>query len=178
VTISAAAALFLTLGLGLLAQTEEPSGQEAPKIVQSVAPVQPIPYSHKKHLAMGLKCDFCHTNPDPGTNMTIPQAAKCMTCHADVAKDSPTIQKLARYDESKKPIPWVRIYSVPAEIYWNHRTHLKAGTKCETCHGQVAEMEMMRLATNVTTMQGCVDCHQQHDAPVGCDSCHENSSSQ
>src|SRR5215831_8477610 len=58
-------------------------------------PEQPIPYSHKKHLAMGLKCANCHEMPDPGEMMGIPAVAKCMTCHQTVKKDSPAIQKLA-----------------------------------------------------------------------------------
>ena len=58
-------------------------------------PEQPIPYSHKKHLAMGLKCANCHEMPDPGEMMGIPAATKCMSCHASVKKDSPAIQKLA-----------------------------------------------------------------------------------
>ncbi len=33
---------------------------------------QPIPYSHKQHLAFGLKCQECHTNPEPGKLMTFP----------------------------------------------------------------------------------------------------------
>ena len=41
-------------------------------------PEQPIPYSHKQHVALGLKCKDCHTMPDPGELMTIPAAAKCM----------------------------------------------------------------------------------------------------
>ena len=173
-----AMAIILMFGSGLLAQNADPTGQGPPKPIEVAAPVQPIPYSHKKHLALGLKCDFCHANPAPGINMSFPPTAQCMQCHVEVAKDSPAIMRLAQYDESKKPIPWVRVYAVPAWVYWNHRTHIQAGAKCETCHGQVAGMETMKLATNVTTMQGCVECHQMRDAPVGCGNCHENTSTQ
>ena len=58
-------------------------------------PVQPIPYSHKQHLALGLKCANCHEMPDPGEMMGIPAVSKCMTCHQAVKKDSPAIQKLS-----------------------------------------------------------------------------------
>jgi hypothetical protein len=30
---------------------------------------QPIPYSHKTHLALGLKCNSCHRNAYPGEFM-------------------------------------------------------------------------------------------------------------
>ena len=50
--------------------------QAAP--VPPAGPVQPVPYSHKTHLAMGLKCSNCHTNPDPGEVMGFPAESKCM----------------------------------------------------------------------------------------------------
>lgn len=141
--------------------------------VSKGAPAQPLPYSHKTHLAMGLKCSDCHTNPDPGDRMDFPATAKCMSCHATIAKDKPAIQKLAEFAKSKGPIPWVRVYVLPAGTYWNHRSHLDAGVKCETCHGQVAKMDVMENVTNVTTMAGCVDCHKQMKAGTGCEFCHE-----
>src|SRR3954454_3222861 len=61
------------------------------------APVQPIPYSHKQHLAMGLKCANCHEMADPGEMMGIRAAAKCMACHQSVKKESASIQKLAAF---------------------------------------------------------------------------------
>jgi hypothetical protein len=137
------------------------------------APTQPLPYSHKTHLALGLKCADCHTNPEPGDRMEFPATSKCMACHTTIAKDKPAIQKLAEFAKSKQPIPWARVYTVPAAVYWNHRSHLEAGVKCESCHGPVAQMEVMANVTNVTTMAGCVECHQQMKAGTGCQLCHE-----
>lgn len=131
--------------LALFAQTES-------------APTQPIPFSHKAHVARGLECKDCHTNADPGEDMGLPQAAKCMACHGTIAK----------------PIPWVRVYSLPAEIYWSHRPHLTAGMTCTTCHGRVSDMDVVARVTNVTTMQGCVDCHKEHKVSTGCNFCHED----
>ena len=91
------------------------------------APVQPLPYSHKTHLALGLKCTDCHVNPEPGTLMTFPATTKCMQCHSSVAADRPAIQKLAEYDKSKTPVPWVRVYKVLVGVEWSHRKHLQAG---------------------------------------------------
>ncbi len=137
------------------------------------APAQPLPYSHKTHLAMGLKCADCHTNPEPGDHMGFPATAKCMSCHATIAKDKPAIQKLAQFASSGQPIPWNRVFVVAAGVYWNHRSHLEAGEKCESCHGQVAQMDVIANVTNVTTMAGCVDCHRQRKAGTGCEFCHE-----
>jgi hypothetical protein len=137
------------------------------------APAQPIPYSHKTHLALGLKCNECHPNPNPGDKMTFVAASKCMACHATIAKARPTIQKLAESAKSKEPIPWVRVYSTAAGVYWSHRSHLEVGLKCDECHGQVAEMDVMAKVKEVTSMKGCIDCHRQHHAPIGCEFCHE-----
>ena len=167
-------AFVLSCGLALLAQNENLPATDQSKSSEAPVPVQPIPFSHKKHLSLGVKCELCHTNPDPGINVTLPAASQCMICHLSVAKNKPAIQKLAEYDKAKKPIPWARVYAVPAWVYWNHRTHLQAKVECQTCHGDVAQMDTMKVTTNVTSMQGCVDCHQERGAPVGCDTCHDN----
>jgi hypothetical protein len=138
------------------------------------AQTQPIPFSHKTHLAKGLECKVCHTNTDPGEQMGLPEAAKCMLCHTTIAKDKPAIQVLRDFAQSKKPIPWVRVYSLPAEIYWSHRPHLSAGMTCNACHGPLADMDVVARVTNVTTMQGCVDCHKQHQVSTGCNFCHDD----
>jgi len=138
------------------------------------APVQPIPYSHKKHLALGLDCKTCHRNPEPGKLMTFPDAARCMQCHATVAKDKPSIQKLASYAKSKQAVPWVRVYRVLPGVAWSHGPHLQAGWNCETCHGQVRGMEQMSEVTSVTTMYVCLNCHEMNHAKTACDTCHKS----
>jgi Cytochrome c7 and related cytochrome c len=138
------------------------------------APAQPIPYSHKKHLAFGLECKKCHTNPEPAKLMTFPATSTCMECHVTIAKDKPAIQKLAEYAKSKQAVPWVRVYTVLPGVAWNHRVHLEAGVKCETCHGQVREMEAMSEVTSVTTMYSCLNCHELNKAKTACDTCHKH----
>jgi hypothetical protein len=155
----------------LLAALTAVVAAQAPEQMQ--LQTQPLPYSHKKHLAIQLKCQDCHTNPDPGQQMMFPATAKCMSCHVSVAKDLPAIQKLAQYAKSGDPIPWVRVYSAGAGVYWSHRSHLQAGATCERCHGAVAQMDVMTKVTNVTTMEGCVACHRENRAPTGCEFCHE-----
>lgn len=135
-------------------------------------PEQPIPYSHKTHLALGLTCAGCHTNPAPGKLMTYPATATCMSCHHVIAKGKPAIKKLASNATSGQPVPWVRVYQVLPGVNWTHRKHLDAGIKCETCHGQVSEMHAMSEATSVTTMGVCLHCHTLHNAPTVCATCH------
>lgn len=136
------------------------------------APEQPIPYSHKQHLSFGLKCQECHTNPEPGKLMTFPDTAKCMQCHVTIAKDKPSIQKIAQYAASNEQIPWVRVYKVLPGVSWTHRAHLAAGVKCETCHGDVSQISAMSEVTSVVTMYSCLNCHEMNHAKTTCQTCH------
>src|SRR3984893_16348150 len=62
-------------------------------LAEHTPPAQPVTYSHQSHLALGLECSFCHTNPEPGTLMTFPLTSTCMSCHTTVAAKKPSIQK-------------------------------------------------------------------------------------
>jgi hypothetical protein len=169
-------ATLLMMALSAKAQ-QLPSAADAVKDVPDnlsdhAAPEQPIPYSHKLHLALGLKCGTCHTNPEPGKLMTFPATATCMSCHLAIATKKPSIQKLTSFAKSGQPIPWVRVYTVTQGVNWTHRKHLEAGMKCETCHGQVAELAAMSQVTSVTSMGVCINCHKLHNAPTVCQTCH------
>lgn len=136
------------------------------------APEQPLPYSHKTHVSGGLDCRTCHTNPQPGNQMTFPAVATCVGCHKTIAKDRPAIMKLAEYAKSGQPVPWVRVYQVTPGVTWTHRKHLQAGLECMNCHGDVAQLERMSQTTAVTSMASCISCHQSHNANTVCQTCH------
>jgi hypothetical protein len=174
------AALFALPFVAALNARAQKEAAAAPEVKQEVPnnpmphdpPEQPIPYSHKTHLALGLPCATCHTNPAPGNMMTFPATTTCMSCHISIATNKPAIQKLATFSKSKQPIPWVRVYKILPGVNWSHRRHLDAGMKCQMCHGQVAQMDRMSEATSVTTMGVCLNCHKDHGAPVVCSTCH------
>jgi hypothetical protein len=177
VIVASMLTLLLVLAVANAAQ-QAPAAQTVKMVPDNPsehpAPAQPIPYSHKKHLSVGLTCAFCHGNPNPGILMTFPETATCMKCHATIAKDKPSIKKLTEFAKSKKPIPWVRVYAVLPGVAWNHKPHLEAGVKCETCHGAVAEVESMAEVTSVTTMYSCLNCHELNHAKSACDTCHKH----
>jgi len=158
----------VTLVVLTLRATAEQTPPSAPP-----APPQPIPYSHKRHVAMGLQCRMCHVNPDAGKLMTYPPTSTCMGCHASVASDRPAIKTLASYASKGEPIPWVRVYQTPDYVYWRHGTHLEAGVTCEECHGPVAERDVIARETDVTTMLGCRRCHDKLQVFTDCIHCHE-----
>jgi hypothetical protein len=135
-------------------------------------PEQPIPYSHKTHVALGLKCASCHKNADPGDYMGLPAESLCMGCHLAVKADSPHIGKLAAAVRDKKPIPWVRVYQLPSYVFFSHRVHTEAGTTCKACHGPVPERDVMSREV-VHDMKSCMACHAVTKARNDCVTCHE-----
>jgi len=134
---------------------------------------QPLPFSHKQHISLGLTCKDCHANPDPGAVETLPSTSKCMACHVSTAAESPAIKKLKAYAGEKQPIPWARVYQVPDFVFFSHRAHLKAGFKCEKCHGPVATRDALWKETDLS-MGGCIACHRRNRAGIACTYCHEN----
>lgn len=165
------AIVLLTIALAgsLAARAQDPAPTQG---VRPVAPVQPLPYSHKTHVALGLQCRGCHVNPDQGALMTYPPAAACMTCHATVAADRPAIQKLAAFESSGTQVPWVRVYRLPDYVYWTHATHIQTDITCEQCHGPVAQRDVLAQETNIVTMLGCVTCHNKRQVFTDCGDCH------
>lgn len=138
------------------------------------APAQPIPFSHKLHSGdKKIQCQYCHSGVDKSAHSNIPSAAVCMNCHRYVKTDSPHIQKLAEAYNQGKPIQWVNVYVLPDYVYFNHERHIAKGVSCETCHGNVQDMERVRQASSLT-MGWCVNCHRQQDppAPIECSTCH------
>lgn len=95
-----------------------------------------------------------------------------MSCHRTVKADSPHIGRLAAAAKEKKPMPWVRVYQLPAYVYFSHRVHTRAGTTCEKCHGPVSESDVITKQV-VHNMKSCMACHAANQAPNECGTCHE-----
>ena len=140
---------------------------------QTSTPVgQPIPFSHKQHAeAARLKCSDCHKLARSGEVYSIPTGQTCMSCHVQIAKDSPAIKDLKEYVDEKQPVPWVRVYEIPSFVEFNHKTHTDEGAKCETCHGPVATRDFLWRETDLS-MGGCFNCHRATSANTTCATCH------
>jgi hypothetical protein len=133
---------------------------------------QPVAYSHKTHVAQGLQCGSCHKNPEPGEVMGFPAESLCMGCHRTVKADSAEIRKVAEAAKEKKPVAWVRVYRLPAYVYFSHRVHGEGSVQCERCHGAVRERDVLTKEVE-HTMKSCMACHEEMKAPNECGSCHE-----
>jgi len=65
------------------------------------------------------------------------------------------------FGPNPKPIEWVRIHNLPDLAFFNHAQHVEVGNvACETCHGEIKEMEVVGQHANLT-MGWCVDCHRK-----------------
>ena len=136
-------------------------------------PTQPIPFSHKVHSGLGIKCVDCHSIKPPGDLAGYPSEASCMGCHMTVKKDSPAIQKLSAAARQRKPLPWVRVYRLPKTVYFSHQVHYKqAKADCAICHGPVAERDAIVQEKSIA-MTDCMTCHDRYKASNDCNLCHD-----
>ena len=132
---------------------------------------QPIAFSHRQHAELGMDCSICHRTTETASQAGLPDVAHCMACHDSIAADMPAIKKLAGYSSQEKPVPWERVYRVPYYVFFSHQNHRQAGFDCAVCHGNVAQQEVLKRETDIS-MDGCVACHQKHDAALDCHLCH------
>jgi cytochrome c7-like protein len=151
------------------------------------APAQPIRFSHKVHAGDAhIGCTSCHVYAERGPVAGIPSMSRCMGCHKFV-KDDPDnpalaeeLKRLQPVLRAEGPIAWVRVHRVPDHVYFTHAGHVRAGVKCQECHGEVEKMEAVRQVAPLT-MGWCLDCHhaKQRERPAErarlteCITCHK-----
>lgn len=137
------------------------------------APQQPIAFSHKQHAGdLHLDCRFCHFNSERGKHAGVPPMSVCMGCHTVIAGEKPQIRKLAdiattgSYSDADGTVHeggvvhWNRVHKLPDHVYFNHSAHVAANVACQTCHGPVEEMVVLRQYADLT-MGWCLDCHRK-----------------
>ena len=146
-------------------------------------PDQPINYSHKLHAGtMKIDCQYCHVGVEKSRVASVPPVATCMNCHSVARKYKPEIIKLTHYYNEDKPLHWKRIHKVPDYAYFSHMVHVNRGVQCESCHGEIKQMEKVGQMHSFT-MNSCLNCHRNaHDrlpyikdiknGPDNCWACH------
>ena len=158
---------------------------------QGYEPVQPIHYSHRIHAGEnGIDCKYCHSAARVGKHSHIPSLNVCMNCHKNISEVAETTateehskafydeqiaklydavgwdKSLQKYTGKTKPVKWVRIHNLPDHVYFNHSQHVTvAGVECQTCHGPVEEMEIMKQHAPLT-MGWCINCHRETNVKV------------
>ena len=137
------------------------------------APSQPIAFSHRQHVGeLKLDCRYCHYNAERGKHAGVPPMSVCMGCHNAIATDKPDIKKLAdiaatgSYSDADGSlreggvVHWNRVHKLPDHVYFDHSAHVAANVACQTCHGPVEEMRVVRQHATLN-MNWCLDCHRK-----------------
>ena len=154
-------------------------------------PEQPIQFSHAVHAAkLEIECLYCHTAASRGPRATIPAVSTCVGCHQWVkegasAGSAEEIAKIFEYKDRGESIPWIRIYRMPEHVQFKHMRHVNAGVDCQTCHGDVQEMNRVWMTPDTVLrphslwlpaakleMGWCMDCHLERGASDDCAACH------
>ena len=159
-----------------IGRTATAQGQQAYQGIQEKLPIevapQPVPFSHRQHVAAALACQDCHANAAKKERAGLPDAEKCMLCHATIKTDSPEVRKLAQIHKDGKKLDWVRVYRVPDFVFFSHANHVNANVACASCHGPVAERDVLAKEIS-TSMISCMNCHVESKASITCYLCHE-----
>ncbi|UCD62880.1 MAG: cytochrome c3 family protein [Candidatus Zixiibacteriota bacterium] len=123
-------------------------------------PVQPIPYSHKLHAGdLGIDCRYCHYSVEYSASANVPPTSVCMNCHQLILPQSEKLLPVRESWATGRPIEWIRVHKIGEYAYFNHSIHLDRGVGCNSCHGNVAQMEIVGQKRPLS-MGWCLDCHR------------------
>jgi hypothetical protein len=160
--IGMVAILAVVLSIGWFTQPD--------RFALGYAPEQPIPYSHKLHAGiLKIPCQYCHAGVLKVRQAGIPPVAKCMNCHAVTKTDVQSIKQVTAIYNAGTPMQWQRIHSLPSYVFFDHRPHVHAGIRCQTCHGEVETMEVVEQKMSMR-MANCLGCHRDPQAALPLDS--------
>jgi len=125
-----------------------------------VARAQPVPFSHKHHVADdGIDCRYCHTSVETSSFAGIPSTKICMNCHTQIWPDSPALAPVRESFRIGQSIQWTRVHNLPGFVYFDHSIHVNKGVGCSTCHGRVDQMPLT-WRVNTLYMDWCLECHR------------------
>lgn len=127
---------------------------------------QPVPFSHQHHAGdLGLDCRYCHTSVEKSAFAGMPSTEICMGCHSKIWNRSPILEPVRQSARTGIPLSWTRVHDLPDFVYFNHSIHVSKGIGCESCHGHVKEMPLMRKSASLY-MEWCVECHRHPELQV------------
>lgn len=132
----------------------------------NVAREQPVPFSHKHHVAgLGIDCRYCHTSVEDTNFAGIPPTKTCMNCHSQIWSDAPMLEPVRASFRTGKSLEWTRVHDLADFVFFNHSIHVAKGVGCQTCHGQVDQMPLV-WRTQSLYMEWCLECHREPELYV------------
>jgi hypothetical protein len=142
------------------------------------------PFSHRRHLQMGLGCAGCHTTAASSTRVEdnlLPAREVCLNCHQEpeIQIPAPPATRITNFSHALHlrmgnvaPLLALAIdkknYLQPAN---DIRRHLNTRNPCEACHRGLEESDRVTPAA-LPQMADCLVCHSQIDNPFSCETCH------
>ncbi len=121
---------------------------------------QPVPFSHEHHVSgLGIDCRYCHTSAEFSSSAGIPPTETCMSCHSQIWTNAAILEPVRSSFKTGQPLQWNRVHDLPDFVYFNHSIHVNKGIGCESCHGRVDQMPLIRSGSTLQ-MQWCLDCHR------------------
>jgi hypothetical protein len=95
----------------------------------------------------------------------MPATEVCMGCHSQIWRDSPLLAPVRESYRTGRPLAWTRVHNVADYVFFNHSIHVAKGIGCESCHGRVDRMPLMR-STATLHMEWCLRCHRHPETFV------------
>lgn len=133
----------------------------------NIGPSQPIAFSHRLHAGhKAIDCYYCHPYVERSIHPGIAPVEKCLHCHQYIIANYPEIKKEHTYFNTRTPTPWVKVFLLAEHVVFNHQRHIKKEIACESCHGQVRQMD--RLKGTRFKMGFCLACHKQKNVNIDC----------
>jgi hypothetical protein len=156
--LGAVAVLGTVLTVGWLAEPD--------RYAKGYAPQQPIPFSHQLHAGtLKLDCQYCHTGVTKSRTAGVPSLETCMGCHKVTRADRPAIQQMAKLFNEGGIVAWKRVHTLPDHVFFDHRPHVNGGIACQSCHGEVQTMPVLRREMSMR-MSNCLACHRDPHAAL------------
>jgi hypothetical protein len=151
----------------------------------TAAPSQPLSFNHQLHLGLELEgrplgCVECHAGAERAEHAGLPALSDCLRCHmrpqggAD-GVPSANEQRVRELAAAGGAFRWIQVTRNPGHVYASHRAHVGVGgMACETCHGDVTRWSAPPTMPDpgLTSMDRCIECHEQNAAPTECGTCH------
>ena len=151
------------------------AGAAGARPVPAVSPRQPLPMSHKRHIAKDMKCRACHQGVEGEALASFPTLADCMDCHKTPQGHDPAEPEVRAFATSGQDLAWVRLNRLAGHVYFSHAAHVTlASMKCEDCHRDMHTVDRALTEADMhQNMGACVACHRNRHASLDCLACHK-----